>query len=303
MNFSRFVFMRLGGAADPFRSPYNCGDAPEAPDYSAIAKSNEETAKIAKEAADNDLAFRKEQYETLLPYIRNQLQTGSDMSRTSIDIARKSSDRADEQWGYYKDVFQPIERQVAKEAMEAGSAEKQEAAAGEARASMESQFAKRREAAQRELMAIGVNPNSGRFAATKQSNDVVEAGITAGAMTGARRQERDRGVALRAGAANFGRNMPNTSAVQTGTALQAGNAGTAQAGAGVNSALAGAGYVSGGYGTQIGAAKLNIDSNLGMGSLMNQSYLGQMQAYQSDQAGMGAAMGALGTIAAAAMLS
>lgn len=58
-----------------------CGDPcsePEAPDYSGIASANEKSAALSKEAADNQLAFSKEQYEFLKPYIQKQLQTGQD---------------------------------------------------------------------------------------------------------------------------------------------------------------------------------------------------------------------------------
>ena len=65
---------------------------PEAPDYSGIAAANEASAKLSKEAADNQLAFSKEQYDFLKPYIQKQLQTGQDVAAQQQTDAAKASE-------------------------------------------------------------------------------------------------------------------------------------------------------------------------------------------------------------------
>ena len=85
-----------------------CGDPcsePEAPDYSGIASANEKSAQLAKEAADNQLAFSKEQYDFLKPYIQKQLQTGQDVAAQQQTDAAKASGRADQQWSQYQTTF------------------------------------------------------------------------------------------------------------------------------------------------------------------------------------------------------
>ena len=44
------------------------GGRAKAPDYSQMAAASEKAAQYAKESADADLAFRKEQYQDSLPY-------------------------------------------------------------------------------------------------------------------------------------------------------------------------------------------------------------------------------------------
>ena len=76
-----------------------CGDPcsePEAPDYSGIASANEKSAALSKEAADNQLAFSKEQYAFLLPYVQKQLETGQDVAAQQKADSAKASERADQ---------------------------------------------------------------------------------------------------------------------------------------------------------------------------------------------------------------
>ena len=110
------------------------GGAPEAPDYSGIANANEKSAQLAKEAADNQLAFSKDQYAFLQPYLKNQLQTGQDVAAQQLADSRKASERSDEQWQQYQQTFQPIEEKMAQEAMDYGSEADQERATGQAAA-------------------------------------------------------------------------------------------------------------------------------------------------------------------------
>ena len=95
---------------------------PEAPDYSGIAAANAESARLSKEAADNQLAFSREQYDFLKPYIQRQLQIGQDVATQQQADSAKASDRADQQWSQYQTTFQPIEEKMAQEAMDYGSA-------------------------------------------------------------------------------------------------------------------------------------------------------------------------------------
>lgn len=115
------------------------------------------------------------------------------------------------------------------------------------------------------------------------------------------------GTSLRAGSAAFGRNMPNTAGQAYGLATQAGNSATANQNAGFTSGLPYAQFQAGGYGSQLGAAGIGVNSALGVGGLQNQSYGTQMQGWSAQQAsganelaGLGQAAGMLG---AAWMLS
>ena len=264
---------------------------PEAPDYSGIAAANAESARLSKEAADNQLAFSREQYDFLKPYIQNQLETGQSVAAQQQTDAAKASDRADQQWEQYQTTFQPIEEQMAQEAMDYGSAADQERAAGQAATDVTQQFQSQRAAAQRQLMSMGVKPNAGNFMAAEREMDASEAAARAAAMTGTRQSVKDKGVSLRAGAAAFGRNQTNTAGQQVGLSTGSGSAATQSAGAGVGSTMAAGSQVAGGYGAQIGAANSAMQANLGLGGLMNSAYGNQAQMYGSQMAGMGQLVG------------
>ena len=269
---------------------------PEAPDYSGIAAANAESARLSKEAADNQLAFSKEQYEFLKPYIQKQLETGQEVAAQQQADSAKASERADQQWSQYQTTFQPIEEKMAQEAMDYGSAADQERAAGQAATDVTQQFQSQRAAAQRQLMSMGVKPNAGNFMAAEREMDASEAAARAAAMTGTRQSVKDKGVSLRAGAAAFGRNQTNTAGQQVGLSTGSGSAATQSAGAGVGSTMAAGSQVAGGYGAQIGAANSAMQANLGLGGLMNSAYGNQAQMYGSQMAGLGQLAGMAGTM-------
>ena len=269
---------------------------PEAPDYSGIAAANAESARLSKEAADNQLAFSKEQFYFLQPYIQKQLETGQEVAAQQQADSAKASERADQQWSQYQTTFQPIEEKMAQEAMDYGSAADQERAAGQAATDVTQQFQSQRAAAQRQLMSMGVKPNAGNFMAAEREMDASEAAARAAAMTGTRQSVKDKGVSLRAGAAAFGRNQTNTAGQQVGLSTGSGSAATQSAGAGVGSTMAAGSQVAGGYGAQIGAANSAMQANLGLGGLMNSAYGNQAQMYGSQMAGLGQLAGMAGTM-------
>jgi len=272
-----------------------CGDPcsePEAPDYSGIASANAESARLSKEAADNQLAFSKDQYAFLKPYVQKQLEIGQGVAAQQQADSAKASNRADQQWSQYQTTFQPIEEKMAQEAMDYGSEADQERATGQAAADVSQQFQSQRAAAQRQLASMGVKPNSGAFMAQNRESDAAEAAARAAAMTGTRQAVKDKGVSLRAGAAAFGRNQTNTAGQQVGLSTGTGSAATQSAGAGVGSTLAAGNGINAGYGAQIGAANSAVQANLGLGSLMNQSYGIQAQQAGAGMAGLGSLIGA-----------
>ena len=271
-----------------------CGDPcsePEAPDYSGIASANAESARLSKEAADNQLAFSKDQYAFLKPYVQKQLEIGQAVAAQQQADSAKASNRADQQWSQYQTTFQPIEEKMAQEAMDYGSEADQERATGQAAADVSQQFQSQRAAAQRQLASMGVKPNSGAFMAQNRESDAAEAAARAAAMTGTRQAVKDKGVSLRAGAAAFGRNQTNTAGQQVGLSTGSGSAATQSAGAGVGSTLAAGNSINAGYGAQIDAANSAVRANLGLGGLMNSAYGNQAQMYGSQMAGMGQLVG------------
>jgi anti-sigma28 factor (negative regulator of flagellin synthesis) len=113
----------------------------------------------------------------------------------------------------------------------------------------------------------------------------------------------DRGIGLRAGAASFGRNMPNTAAQAYGLATNAGSAAVGNQNQGFMAGLPYAQFAAGGYGNQLGAAGIAQQGALGMGGIMSGDYRAGLNYAGQQAAGSGAMTGSLigaaGTVAAA----
>lgn len=204
----------------------------------------------------------------------------------------------------YKSGFRPIQDRLAQDAMNWDSAERLESEAGKARAEVLGNADLQRQAQQRQMASMGVNPNSGRFAGVERATDTMTALGAAGAQNAARDNIRAQGIQLRGEAANMGQQvlsngqnagqlgMAATGAANQaklaglGTAMQAKNLGLAAAGVGNTSAGLSMGNQGAGY-TGIGAGLSAGNSAVGA---MQSGTQGWMQNGGIMQGGFNSAM-------------
>ena len=270
------------------------GGAPPPPDYGPIASANEASARYAKEAADADLAFRRQVYNDSLPQREELYQLAREVAEQQLGITDESAMRGREQWQEYQDTYLPVERRMVQDAMEYDSPDRRERLRSEAMADTSSALGAQNAVIAREMARYGVNPNSGRFQGTQRQGKLLGAAATAGAGNAAVRGLEDKAISLRAGAASFGRNMPNTAGQALGLATQAGNSAVGNQNAAFMSGMPYAQFAAGGTGNQIGAAGMAMQGNLGLGNLMNQNYQAQMSAHGQGMAGLGQLAGLVG---------
>ncbi len=88
------------------------GDAPDAPDYTEIAAANREAAKYAKEAADEDLAFRKEQYNASIPRQEQLYDLASQVANQQLGLGNLTKQQAEQQIDSYNATYRPVELQT-----------------------------------------------------------------------------------------------------------------------------------------------------------------------------------------------
>lgn len=303
-----------------------CCDAPDPPDMSGVAAANEAAAKYGKEAADNDLAFRKQVYAENAPRVQQLYDLASQVAQQQMRISGDNQLFAQQQQKYYTDTFMPNEMQTMADAYGAnnlnesdraqlnqlitgggglnaadrmsamqGLSQKSVNAAGNraatrATADINSVYGQ----AYRGLTRMGGDPNRLAAAAAQIANQQALAKV--GATNNARDAASNQLVGLRGGVANFGRNMPNTAAQSYGLATQAGSSAAANQGAATNAGLPAAQFQAGAYGTQLGAAGLGSQAALGYGGLLNNQYGTQMQGYGA-QLNMFGEMAGAGTAA------
>lgn len=204
---------------------------------------NREYAQTLREQADRKYNQDQGLINELVPSLRQQRE-----------IAQEQQDFSRSQRDYYTSTFQPLERRMVQEAQDFDSAGNVNRRMGIAAANVNQQFSNAAGQQARNLTRFGINPNSSAFARANASLTNQQALASAGMQTGAAFDTMDKAIALRAGAANFGRNMPNTSAQFGG--LSNSTAGLANNTAGTVSGISGAG----------------LNSAIGVGNFMNQGY-------------------------------
>ncbi len=188
--------------------------------------------------------------------------------RATITDAWSAEDRA-----RYENTFVPLQDDFIQTAKTWDSPQAQRAAAREAVADVAQQTKVAQAANDRSMAAMGIDPNSGRFAAGRRGIAIDTGLAKAGAANMARRQRRTEGVQMMGDAINLGSGM----AVNP---LSSFSAGTAAASRGFEGAMQG-------YGQQA--------------DILNQQYRNQIAGYQADQESSGQLFGALGTAAGMAI--
>jgi len=263
-----------------------CGGGAPSPDpaIGAAAKLNAETAKEA-------LDFYKGIYASdIAPRAAADQALRTKLIDASVANMERQSQMAEEQYGFWKDTYKPLEQQSAKDAMDYDSAENIQRRSGIAAANVNQQFSNAAGQSARLLSRYGINPNSSAFARENAKLTNNQALASAGAQTGAAFDTMDRAIALRAGATQTGRGLNNTAlgafAGSTNAANSAGNISSQ----GMGVVAQGAGVMGQGFNTAIAG-------NTAAGNLYLGQYDAQMKGYMADQAAIGGLFQGVGTAA------
>ena len=263
------------------------GKAPKAPDYGPLAEQSAESARLAQQTAQEQLAWAREQ-DSLNRGLLDRVLTGQEQIQAETQRnARADRDR-------YEQVYQPLEHNLVQEFQNYDSPERRAQERGRAMADVNQQFdAQRRNALQR-LESYGVDPSQTRNAALDLGTRVQQAAAMAGAANAADRATEQTGRALRAEAINIGKGLPSNVAASYGQSLQAGNSMVGNAN---QTTATGAGALQGAN-SYMNTAQQGFGNSA---NIMGQGYNAQMQQYNANQAGINGALGAAGNIAGMAM--
>lgn len=246
----------------------------------------------AKRSADDANALNRDKFEfdkkTYEEDVRPAQQKAQDLANRTGEEALASSQQqrkfAADQQQYYTDTFQPVEKKMVDEANNYDSQENVDRRSGIAAANVNQQMSNARGQSARLAGRYGLGSTS--FSGPIGASERAEALGTAGAQTGAAFDTMDKGIALRAGAANFGRNMPNTAAQFGQLGNQSGGLGLTSGAAGLNSALAGGGFMNNAYQT-------NVANTLGIGGALSGAYQNSANAWGNAAAGLAKFSGGL----------
>lgn len=255
-----------------------CSDSP---DTSGMNRAAEANAALSKEA----LEFYKGIYASdILPAQRHQQELADRLTADYLDTSATQKQFAKDQNQYYKDTFQPVERQMVRDAMDYDSADNIKRVSGEAAANVNQQFSNARSQSARLAGRYGLSSSSMSGAAG--ASERAQALGAAGAATGAATSVKDKAIALRSGVSNFGRNMPNTASNYFSGANASNGAAFGTGQAAMQNISQNAQIMQNGFNTA-------IQGNNSAGQLYGQA--AQLQA--QDNGGFGALMGVAGQFA------
>jgi len=251
------------------------GDAPPAPDYTPMAQASEEAARVSAEQADRVLAESKRQYD------RN-LEVAQPIIDAQAGMMKSAQEQGDEYYNYWKTKAQPVEDQLNAEAMQAGTATRQQEQVDRAIADSQGAYTRSLNQGFRQARRYGINP------AAVASMGVQQAQQTAGAATTARDKEIALGTAKKMDVAGLYRGMPGAATGAYSAATAAGN------GAVGNSVAVGNGMTNG----AIAAGGLAVQGQgqriQGLGSVLNAQSSNYNANLQSNNSGFGSTLSGLG---------
>lgn len=203
----------------------------------------------AAQLGRDQLQFAKDQWNELKP-ARDKALTTSQQAAEAALVSQKQQDQlAAEYAAYNRETFRPLEQNIVAGAAGFDTPERRNAAAAEAVAGVDANFARVQEGMRRQLG----NPGSTRAIAAMGGLGVEQAKAGAGAAYTARRGVETTGFARQMDAASLGRNLPSNQATSAGLALQAGNSATGSANSGVSTATGAQGPVLNAFNGAIGA--------------------------------------------------
>lgn len=255
---------------------------PAPPDYTPVAEASEQAAEYGYRAASEQLQFSRDVYNELSPLYQR-------IANTQMDAQQQQMDQAADYYNYWKGTYQPLEQGIVADAQKFNTEAYREGLAQQARTDTERAFASQDATTQRQMMSMGVNPNSGRFQGLSNQQNLAQAAASGAAMNSTRQQAEQMGYARLMDAAGLGRNMPGAS---TGAYTAATNAGSSAANTmGMPSQQYTQG-AQGAYGLGLQGANTAVNGYSNILSSQTSVYGSQMDANAASTAGL---YGALGT--------
>ena len=223
------------------------------PDYAPLAAASKEAAEITTGLGRDQLAFAREQYDRAAPVMES-------IANQQMTAQQEQMDQARDYYDYQRDTFRPVERGLVAEAQRFNTEAYREQLASRAAADAGRAFGQTQAMNRRAMGAMGVNPNSGRFAGIQNAGNLALAANRANAMSNTRMQADQMGYARKLDAVGLGRGLAGASAAAYGGATGAGSA------AGQSAQSAGQNYMGN---MAIGSGTIASGQNMGLQGLSN----------------------------------
>lgn len=257
----------------------------------------QEQAQIANDNANKDREFNQANAE----WWQNYAQTNAD----------KLNEKADWYFDRFQNTYAPIEDQLVADAAKYNDGVEAERQAGYAIGDISSAFATQRRNNAMRAQAYGVNPTSGAYQAQQRAMDLQQASLSAAAANQARNAAQQLGWNKKMQLAGLGSQYIGAAQgmYQTGNQTASTGGGLSQNAANQSSTLGQVGFNNAGQLANIGLQSYGSLQNA-WGNVANtglQAWQAQQQIQSANQASnasmTGSALGAIGTVAGAAMMA
>ena len=249
------------------------------PDYQPLADASAAAMEQQVGLGREQLAFAREQYDRTAP----QLEA---VARQQMQAQSEQMDQARDYYNYQKDTFRPVERGLVADAQRFNTEAYRNQLASKASADAGLAFGQTQASNQRSMAAMGVNPNSGKFAGMQNASGLALSANRANAMTNSRMQADQMGYARKLDAVGMGRGLAGASSAAYGGASGAGSM------AGQNAQSAGQNYMGN---MAIGAGTIGAGQQMqlgGLGNLLNANVNQYINTQDSTLGDIGAIAGA-----------
>lgn len=255
------------------------GDAPAAPDTTAMANATKESAEVMAALGREQLAESQRQYDI-------NRETAKPVVDAQLALMNQSKAQGDDYFNYMKETGRPIEKQMAAEATTAGSEQAQDEAAGRAIADVRKGRTSAINAAIRAGLRFGMSSNK---IGTAVIGDAGAAGSAeAAAANAGRTQEKATGWAKKLDVAGLMRGLPGASQGAYSVALNSGNSAVDNTMKPGNALLAG----NLGGASLIGQGQqMNLSGNQAILGANQSAYNTQVQSNSANSAGLGNLLG------------
>lgn len=262
--------------------------SPPPPDYTPLAEASLEAARIQGELGRDQLDFAREQYDRSAPLLEG-------IANQQMQAQSEQMDQARDYYNYQRDTYRPLEQSIVADAQRFNTEAYRDQLAGQAAADAGRAFGISQQQNQRAMASMGVNPNSGRFAAQQNASGLQQAAMRANAMTGARNQATQMGYARQLDAAGLGRGLAGASLGAYGGASSAGSmAGQNAQSAGQNymgNMAIGSGTIAAGQNMQIQGLSNVLNNQTSAYVNSNDSFLGDVGGFLGGAASVYTAFG------------
>ena len=241
------------------------GGKAKAPDYGPLAAASAEDARYGKQAADDQLAFAKQQYADYKPII-------DQITGAQLGLMNEQLRQGQDYYNYMQQQYRPLETEMVKRAQEFNTDAYREQLAQQAAADAGLAFQNTQAMTERALSGMGVNPAN--WGSRSAASTLGLAAQRANAMTGTRQQARATGDAMLTNAVGVGRGLVGAANGAYTMAMNAGNSASGNSMAAGNNLY---GQMGQAYGLAQNGQQMQMQ---GLGNIL--STQGSIYANQSD---------------------